>query len=65
MAHSTKKLGMMFTAAGWILGILLLVLAFSKVLDRQHNPNQSVSTAQSGGFQEIVLERRHASTSLR
>ena len=57
MAHSTKKLGMMFTAAGWILGILLLVLAFSKILDRQHNPNQSVSTAQSGGYQEIVLER--------
>ena len=57
MSHSTKKLGMMFTAAGWILGILLLVLAFSKILDRQNNPNQSVSTAQSGGVQEIVLQR--------
>ncbi|MCP4472770.1 MAG: TIGR02281 family clan AA aspartic protease [Gammaproteobacteria bacterium] len=57
MAHSTKKLGMMFTAAGWILGILLLILAFSKVLDRQHNPNQSVSAVQDGGFQEIVLQR--------
>ncbi len=57
MAHSTKKLGMMFTAAGWILGFVLLVLAFSKILDQQHNPNQSVSTAQGGGFQEIVLQR--------
>jgi len=59
MAHSTKKLGMMFTAAGWILGVLLLVLGFSKILDQQRNPNQSVSTAQSTGYQEIVLQRNH------
>ena len=50
----------MFTAAGWILGILLLVFAFSKVLDRQYNPNQSVATAQSGGSQEIVLQRNRS-----
>ena len=60
MAHSTKKLGMMFTASGWILGILLLVFAFTQVLDRQHNPNQSVSSVQSGTGQEIVLQRNRS-----
>ena len=57
MQHSTKKLGMMFTVSGWILGFLLLGLIFSKVLDNQTNPNQSVATSQSNQFQEIVLER--------
>jgi aspartyl protease family protein len=57
MAHSTKKLGMMFTAGAWILGILLLVLVFSKILDQQNNPNQSISTLQSPTFQEVVLTR--------
>jgi len=60
MAHSTKKLGMMFTAAGWILAFLLLMTGFNKILDWQHNPNQSVSTAQSGGLQEIVLQRNRS-----
>jgi aspartyl protease family protein len=57
MDHSTKKLGMMFTAAGWILGFLLLALVFGRVLDRQNNPNQSVATVQTANFQEIVLQR--------
>ena len=57
MQHSTKKLGMMFTVSGWILGFLLLGLIFSKVLDRQTNPNQSVATSQSSRLKEIVLER--------
>jgi aspartyl protease family protein len=60
MAHSTKKLGMMFTAAGWILGFLILVLVFSRILDRQNNPNQSVATLQTGDFQEIVLQRNRS-----
>ena len=57
MTHSTKKLGMMFIAGGCILGFLLLVLMFSRILDHQGNPNQSVSTLQTGQFQEIVLQR--------
>jgi len=57
MGHSTKKLGMMFTAAAWMLGFLLIALAFSKILDQQNNPNQSVSTLQTGEFQEVVLIR--------
>ncbi len=57
MQHSTKKLGMMFTVSGWILGFLLLALIFSKIVDHQSNPNQSVATSQSSQFKEIVLER--------
>ena len=57
MAHSTKKLGMMFTTAGWILGLLLIVAVFTKILDHQANPNRSVATLQTGGYAEITLER--------
>ena len=60
MTHSTKKLGMMFTAAGWILGFLLLMGVFSKILDHQNNPNQSVATLQTGEFEEIVLQRNRS-----
>jgi aspartyl protease family protein len=57
MSHSTKKLGMMFTTAGWILGFSLLALVFGKILDQQNNPNQSIATVQGAGSQEIVLLR--------
>ncbi len=57
MAHSTKKLGMMFTAAAWILGFFFLALMFSKILDQQNNPNQSISTSQTAEFQEVVVKR--------
>ena len=60
MTHSTKKLGMMFTAAAWIIGFLLLMGVFSKILDHQNNPNQSVATLQTGEFQEIVLQRNRS-----
>jgi len=57
MQHSTKKLGMMFTLSGWIIGFLLLALIFSNILDYQANPNQSVATSQSSQFKQIKLER--------
>jgi aspartyl protease family protein len=57
MQHSTKKLGMMFTVSGWILGFIILALVFSKILDHQANPNQSVATSQSSQFQQIELRR--------
>ena len=60
MTHSTKKLGMMFNVGAWVLGILLMVLAFSKILDKQNNPNQSIATLQTGEFQEIVLTRNRS-----
>ena len=57
MEHSTKKLGMMFTLGGWIIGILVLFLVFSKIIDYQVNPNQSVATSQSDRYQELILKR--------
>ena len=57
MDHSTKKLGMMFTAMGWILGFLLLALLFSSILDRQNNPNRQLRSFDNGQVQELVLER--------
>jgi len=60
MSHSTKKLGMMFTAAAWILGFFILALVFAKILDQQGNPNQSVSTLQTANFQEVVLTRNRS-----
>ena len=60
MTHSTKKLGMMFTTAAWILGFVVLALVFSKVLDHQANPNRQVSTLQTGEYREIVLQRNRS-----
>jgi aspartyl protease family protein len=57
MQHSTKKLGMMFTLSGWIIGFLLLALVFSNILDHRANPNRSVATAQSSESQQIELVR--------
>ena len=57
MEHSTKKLGMMFTLGGWILGILLLGLIFYKILDFRDNPNQFLITGNNPENQEIVLQR--------
>lgn len=59
MTHSTQKLGMMFTLGGWILGFLLLVLGFSKILGHQANPNQSVASSDSSQFKQITLTRNH------
>jgi len=60
MTHSTKKLGMMFTAAAWVLAFVVIALAFSRILDWQNNPNQSVATLQTGQFQEVVLTRNRS-----
>ncbi len=48
---------MMFTTLAWIAGFFVLVLVFAKILDRQANPNRSVSTLQTGDYSEIVLQR--------
>jgi aspartyl protease family protein len=57
MTHSTKKIGMMFTLGGWILGFLLLALGFFKILGHQANPNQSVASSGSSLFKQITLTR--------
>ena len=60
MSYSTRKLGNTFTWLGWIIGFFMLALLFDKILDRQNNPNQNVTTVQDGSRQEIALIRnRH------
>ena len=55
--HSTKKLGMMFTLAGWILGFLLLAFVFSKILDNRNNPNRSVAVSSATNYEQVTLQR--------
>jgi len=57
MSHSTRKLGNAFTWLGWIIGFFILALLFDRILEQQINPNQSISTVQSGNSQEIKLKR--------
>ena len=47
----------MFSIVGWVIGLLLIIAVFSKILDHQHNPNQSVSSQQSAQFTEVVLRQ--------
>ena len=55
--RKNKSMGAgMFTLAWLVLGGLL-VFAFSDILDRQRNPNQSVQTLHSAGGREVVLQR--------
>ncbi len=57
MTYSTRKLGSAFTWAGWIGGLLVLLLLFNKMLDHQQNPNQRIDTVQREGAQQVVLQR--------
>jgi len=57
MPHSTRKLGNAFTWLGWIIGFFILALLFDRLLDNQHNPNQSLQTIRHGGYQEVRLIR--------
>lgn len=44
--------------AAWVLVLALLTMYFGGVLDRQHNPNQSVQTRVGGeGHAEVELKR--------
>ena len=46
---------------GWVLGIGLLALLFSGVLERQHNPNRQLATVLGeDGAREVVLQRNRA-----
>ena len=46
---------------GWGLGLALLALLFSGVLEHQHNPNRQLHTVYSSdGAREVVLQRNRA-----
>ena len=56
--HSQKKIGALMFALMWAGIFILLGLFFSDVLDKQNNPNQSVSTLLlSGDIKELALKR--------
>jgi aspartyl protease family protein len=47
--------------AAWVLGLALLTVLFSDVLDRQQNPNRSVqAVVGAGGVREVVLKRNRS-----
>ena len=53
-----KRMGTAMQALAWIVLIGLGVTYFGDLLDRQHNPNQSLETRHGeGGVREVVLQR--------
>jgi len=56
-----KKIGAIMLTLMWVGIFVILGLFFSDILDRQNNPNQSVSTLSlTGNIKELVLKRnRH------
>jgi aspartyl protease family protein len=52
-----KRIGLAMQALAWLVLIALGVFFFSDVLDRQHNPNQSLQTSYGEGMKEVVLQR--------
>jgi aspartyl protease family protein len=53
-----KRMGTAMQALAWIVLIGLGVAYFGDLLDRQHNPNQSLETRHGeGGVREVVLQR--------
>ena len=51
-------MGLVMQALAWVVFLALGVAYFSGLLERQYNPNPSVSTAETaGGAREVVLKR--------
>lgn len=57
----TKRLGTGMLVVGMLIGLGLLTQFFQNILDKQHNPNQTVHTTQlNNDFIEIILKRNRA-----
>ena len=55
---SPAPLGRSMLVLGWVLGVALLAVLFSGILDRQHNPNRQLQTLYGAdGSREVVLQR--------
>ena len=53
-----KRMGLTMQALAWLVFLALGVFFFSDVLDKQHNPNQSLQTRYGEeGMREVVLQR--------
>lgn len=53
-----KRMGLTMQALAWLVFLALGVFFFSDVLDKQHNPNQSLQTRYGEeGMREVILQR--------
>lgn len=57
MSNNTNQLGAIFTWAGWIIGLLMLVLLFNKVFDMQNTPVSSINHSGEHPYIETILQR--------
>ncbi len=55
---SSVKIGKGMIYASWVLALLMLTLLFNNYLEKQHNPNQTISVStDKGGAREVTLQQ--------
>ncbi|MCW8196552.1 TIGR02281 family clan AA aspartic protease [Proteobacteria bacterium 005FR1] len=52
----THRLGRRMLFAGWVIGLALLVLAFSSWEENQYNPNRELQSQITGDIREVTLD---------
>ncbi len=52
-----KRLGSGMTVLAWIVVLGILSVYFSRYLDQQNNPNQTLSTSQIDDYKQVQLQR--------
>lgn len=56
--HEQKRMGLAMQALAWLVFLVLGVFFFRDVLEKQHNPNQSLVTRfNDQGVREVLLQR--------
>ena len=56
--HQQKRMGMTMQVLAWLVFLALGVFYFNDLLDKQHNPNQTLeSRSTADGLREVVLKR--------
>jgi len=61
MNEQPQRIGKGMIFAAWIVAIGLLTLVFNSFLDKQHNPNQTLSTKYGeNGAREVILQRNRS-----
>jgi len=56
-----SRIGKAMLLAAWVIGLLLLLLLFQRLLRNQENPNQHlVATLDAAGQPQVILERNRA-----
>jgi aspartyl protease family protein len=61
MNEPPQRLGKGMIYAAWLLALVLLTLFFNNFLDKQHNPNQALTTQyKKEGIREVSLKRNRS-----